>query len=40
MYIIDTQDQVVVHMCGFDVIWRGNYFRREPIGTTEDEVIL
>ena len=19
-------------MCGFDVIWRGNYFREEPIG--------
>ena len=26
LYNIDTQEQVVVHMCGFDGIRRGNYF--------------
>ena len=25
-------------MCGFNGIWRGNYFRGEAIGRTEDEV--
>ena len=25
-------------MCGFDGIWRGNYFRGEPIGRAEVEV--
>ena len=25
-------------MCGFDGIWRGNYFGGEPIGRTEIEV--
>ena len=25
-------------MCGFDGIWRGNYFRGEPIGIAEVEV--
>ena len=25
-------------MCGFDGIWRGNYFGREPIGRAEVEV--
>ena len=30
--------EVAVHMCGFDGIRRGNYFRREPIGRTEVEV--
>ena len=25
-------------MCGFDRIWRGNYFRGEPIGRAEVEV--
>ena len=32
LYNIDTQDQVTVHMCGFDRIQRGNYFGGEPIG--------
>ena len=27
LYNIDTQEQVAVHMCGFDEIQRGNYFR-------------
>ena len=35
---IDTQEEVVVHMCGFDGLWRGNYFRGEPIGRAEVEV--
>ena len=25
-------------MCGFDGIWRGNYFGEEPIGEAEVEV--
>ena len=25
LYNIDTQEQVIVHMCGFDGIWRVNY---------------
>ena len=29
MYNIDTQEQVAVHKCGFDVILRGNYFGGE-----------
>ena len=36
---IDTQEQVVVHMCGFDSpIQRGNDFKGEPIGRAEIEV--
>ena len=27
LYNIDTQEQVLVHMCGFDGAQRGNYFR-------------
>ena len=38
MYNIDTQEEVVVHMCGFDRIRRGNYFGGEPIGRAEVEV--
>ena len=32
---VDTQEQVAVHICGFDGIQRGNYFRGEPIGRAE-----
>ena len=35
--IIDIQEQVAVHVCGFDGIWRGNYFRGEPIERAEVE---
>ena len=38
LYNIDTQEQVAVHMCGFDGIRRGNYFGGEPIGKAEVEV--
>ena len=38
LYNIDTQEQVAVQMCGFDGIWRGNYFGGEPIGRAEVEV--
>ena len=38
LYNIDTQEEVAVNMCGFDGIWRGNYFRGEPIGRAEVEV--
>ena len=31
----DTQEQVAIHMCGFDGARRGNYFEREPIRRTE-----
>ena len=35
LYNVDTQEQVAVHMCGFDGIRRGNYFGGEPIGRGE-----
>ena len=38
LYNIDTQEQVAVHMWGFDGVRRGIYFREEPIRTTEVEV--
>ena len=38
MYNIDTQEQVVVHMCGFDRVHRCNYFGGEAIRRTEVEV--
>ena len=31
LYNIDTQQQVAVHICGFDGIQRSNYFGREQI---------
>ena len=38
LYNVDTEEQVVVHICGFDGIQRGNYFGGEPIGRAEVEV--
>ena len=38
VYNIDTQEQVSVYICGFDGIWRGNYFREEPFGRDEVEL--
>ena len=38
LYNIDTQEEVAVHMCSFDGIWRSNYFGGEPIGRGEVEV--
>ena len=38
LYNKDTQEQVSVHMCGFDGIQRGIYFGGEPIGRDEVEV--
>ena len=38
LYDIDTQEDIAVHMCGFDGIRRGNYFGGEPIGRAEVEV--
>ena len=35
IYNIDTQELVTVHMCGFDEIWKDNYFGGEPIGRDE-----
>ena len=36
LYNIDTEEQVAVHMYGFDGIRRGNYL--EPSGRSEVEV--
>ena len=38
LYNIDTQEQVAVHICGFDWIRRGNYFCVVPIGRAEVDV--
>ena len=38
LYNIDTQEQVSVHMFGFDGIQKGNYFGGGPIGRAEVEV--
>ena len=35
---IDTQEQITVHMCGFEGVWKGNYFGGEAIRRTEVEV--
>ena len=31
LYIIDTQEEVAVHMCGFDGIQRGNYLEESQL---------
>ena len=38
LHNIDTQEEVAIHMCGFDGIRRGNYFEGEPIERDEVEV--
>ena len=38
LYYIKTQEQVALHMCGFNGIRRGNYFGGEPIGRAEVEM--
>ena len=38
LYSIDIQEQVAVHMCCFDWVWRGKCFGGEPIGRVEVEV--
>ena len=38
LYNIDTQEQVAVHICGFDGIRRFSYFGGEPIRRAEVEV--
>ena len=40
LYKIDTQEQVAVHMCGFNVGQSGNYFRVVPVMRAELEVRL
>ena len=37
LYDIDIQEEVAVHMCGFDGIQSGNHFCWEPIGRAEVE---
>ena len=34
----DTEEEVTVHICGFDGVRRGNYFGGEPIGRAEVEM--
>ena len=38
LYNTDTQEEVVVHMCGCDGLWKSNYFGGEPIGRAEVQV--
>ena len=38
LYNINIQEQVAVHLCGFDGVCRGNYFRGKTIRRTEVEV--
>ena len=38
LYNIDIQEQVAIHMCGFNGIRRGNYFGGELTRRTEVEV--
>ena len=38
LYIIDAQEQVAVHLCGFDGVRRGNYFGGQPIKRMKVEV--
>ena len=38
LYDVDTQEQVAVHKCGLEGIWRGNYFGGEHRGSAEVEV--
>ena len=38
LYNIDVQQQVTVNLCGFDGVWRVNYFGGVPIRRTEVEV--
>ena len=38
LYNIDTQEKIAVHMCSFDGILKGNYFRGRQIRRTEIEV--
>ena len=38
LYNMDIQDQVAIHMFGFDGIQRGNYFGGNPFRKTEAEV--
>ena len=38
LYNIDTQEQVAIHMFGFNGIWRGKNFSGERIGRAEVEV--
>ena len=38
LYNNDTQEQVAVHMCGFDGVRRDNYLGGELIRKTEVEV--
>ena len=40
LYNIDTQEQVAVHMCGFNCIQRRNYFGGESIRKTEVEMSM
>ena len=38
LYNIDNQEQVAIHMCGFDMVRRGNYFEGKPSERIEFEL--
>ena len=38
LYNMDTQKQVSVHMCGFNVVQRSIFFGEELIGSNEGEL--
>ena len=40
LYNIDTKGEVIIHLCGFNGVRRGNYFGGEPIRRTVVEVIV
>ena len=35
LYNIESQEQVAIHMCGFDGVQRSHYFGEDPIKRTE-----
>ena len=37
LYNINAQEEVAVHMYGFDGIWRDNYFRGKPIRRSQEK---
>ena len=37
LYNLDTQEEIRVHMCGYDGVRRGNYFGGEPMRKIEVE---
>ena len=38
LHNVDNQEKVGVHMCGYEGVWRGNYFGGKPIRKIEEKV--